>query len=392
MRVLFLSHRYADTKIGGLAEFLHHLPPTLRSYGVESMIYTRVSKSGIQHLEKPEYLSNEIPHYSGPFLKPSFFISNKELEPLIKLCEKEKIDLIHAQGTYRAGYMAMHAHKKTGIPYLVTSHSDVSETNSERIQRMSIRLRCKKILKNAAAVTHLTPFMADASHKIQATHHKSKIIHNGIAIADWDACLNYPEQNYMLAIGRLEPEKGFGILIDAYAELIKQGIKTSLIIAGTGSIEKELQTQAKNHGIRVVTDFKDIHQIPQESIIFTGYIRSNDKKNLFSHAKLVLFATQPQIFEEAFGIVQVEAMTAGKALIASDMATTRYLQSFGLQATLVKPDDIQNWTQAILTLLDNQEKRLMMGQLNREAVKQFDWKIIAKEYADVYQSIISTIS
>lgn len=387
MQVLFLCHRHTDTSIGGLAEFLHFLPDALARKQINSIIYTQSPNKRIYQLEKTANLPNGTPVFRGPFLKPRFFPSQKELAPLLNLCKKENIALIHAQGTYRAGYMAMYAHKKLGIPYVVTSHSDILEVNSARIHRQNIKRRCHHILKKAAFITHLSPHMARVSHTILNTESKSKIIHNGIDLKAWDNYLQLPEQDYILAIGRLEKEKGFHLFVEAYAKLRQQGLKTSLVIAGTGTEEEALKLQAKNYGLNVVTHLSDIHVIPKESILFTGYVRGELKKELFCRSKLVLFGTQPAIFEEAFGIVQLEAMAAGKALIASDVHMTRYLQTFGLKAQLVEPANLSAWTNAIQTLLSDENSRLLMGKQNRQAVNQFDWDTIATQYADVYQQL-----
>ncbi|TAK76743.1 MAG: glycosyltransferase family 1 protein [Gammaproteobacteria bacterium] len=385
MKILFLSHRYADTVIGGLAEFLHYLPLALQAYGVNSIIYTQAKNKNTTQLLAPELLSNHILHYTGPFLKPRFFPAKNELLPLITLCQQEKIDLIHAQGTYRAGYMAMHASKHTGIPYIITSHSDILEANSKRLQRRNIQKRCQKILRQAAFVTHLTPLMTQASHQLYDTSDKSEIIHNGIDVAAWRTYPHQPMQDYLFAIGRLEPEKGFSILIDAYAALRKQGITTSLVIAGTGSHEAALQAQAKQLGLEVVTDFQVGMPIPKASLIFTGYVRGDEKKHLFSQARLILFPTQPNAWQEAFGIVLLEAMAAGKAIVASDSSTSRYLQTLGMQAQLVTPDRVSAWVQAIASLLSHPSLGETMGQDNHRYIETFAWEKIAKAYATVYQ-------
>lgn len=387
MRILLLSHRYTDTTIGGLAEFLHYLPLSLKQFDAECILYTQAQNKNTMSLVKPTTLPNGMLHYSGPILKPKFFPSNKELQPLIDLCQQEKIDLIHAQGLYRAGFMAMQIQKKLGIPYVVTSHSDILQTNSERIHRGNIKRRCQKILKNAAFVTHLSPIMQEASDQILSTSDKSTIIHNGVDLPAWKPFYHREEKDYVLAIGRLEKEKGFPILIDAYAGLFQQGMKTSLIIAGSGGFEKELIAQAKSYELNVVTDFSDWENIPSNSLIFTGYVRGEDKKNLFAQAKLILFATQPDLFEEAFGIVQLEAMAAGKTMVASDMKMTQYLQSFGMEAVLVEPNNITAWMEAIQGLLAQDGLRKLMGQKNSEVVKQFGWDAVGHEYADVYKQI-----
>src|SRR5579883_15738 len=389
MRILYLCHRYADTTIGGVAEFLHYLPLALKPLGVEVIIYTQAKKNTkSDKLLGPVMIANQTPHYSGPFLKPRWFPKKKELLPLLTLCQQEKIDLIHAQGTYRAGYMAMYVYRYAGIPYIITSHSDILETNSKRVQRYTIKRRCQKILQEAAFVTHLTPIIAKASHQIYDTQMKSQMIHNGIDVAAWRPYLHQPKQNYLLAIGRLEPEKGFSILIDAYAALLKQGLTTSLVIAGTGSGEALFQAQAKRLGLNVVTPFPVGQPIPEKSVVFTGYVRGEEKKRLFSQAQCVLFATQPDVFEEAFGIVQLEAMAAGKAMIASDIAATRYLQTLGMQACLVNPPNaISEWVQAIQFLLNPPSFGEEMGAANERCVEQFAWERIAKDYKEVYEKV-----
>src|SRR3990167_6513811 len=149
MRVLFLCHRYTDVSLGGLAEFLHFLPIALKQHSIHSIIYTSPQVK-TRKLVGPHLLPNQVRHYSGPLLKPRIFIDKSELFPLLELCKEEKIDLIHAQGTYRAGYMAMHVYRQLDIPYVVTSHSDILVSNSKRMRSFTVRKRCQKILKKAS--------------------------------------------------------------------------------------------------------------------------------------------------------------------------------------------------------------------------------------------------
>ncbi|OGT35103.1 MAG: hypothetical protein A3F11_07815 [Gammaproteobacteria bacterium RIFCSPHIGHO2_12_FULL_37_14] len=390
IRVLFLCHRYTDVQLGGLAEFLHFLPLALKTFGIDSIIYTAPEKKKSKQLINPHLLTNQVPHYVGPLLKPGFFVSKSATKVLIEICKKEKIDLIHAQGVYRAGYMAMHIDQQLDIPYVVTSHSDLLSSHSKRMRQFHIRRRCQKILNQARFITHLSPIMAEAAEKFCSVSSKSTLIHNGVDRNDWIKYADLPESNYLLAIGRLEPEKGFSVLIDAYANLVKQGMDISLIIAGTGSSEQSLQQQAKNYQLNVITEYRPSH-LPNRSIIFTGYVKNETKKILFAQAKLVLFATQGKQWTEPFGIVQLEAMAAGKALIASDIPIVRYLQSLGLQALLVDGENKYDWAQTIANLLANKTLRSIMGKNNQEAAKKFSWDIIAKSYADIYKKIHSCL-
>lgn len=383
MRVLFLCHRQHDVSIGGVAEFLHYLPLALFGLKINSYIYTQ-SEFPHQKVLTATVLKNNTPCYTGPFAKPGILVNKNSLKPLIKLCQSEKIDLIHAQGLYRSGFIAQKLKKYLNIPFIVTSHSDIVKTNSDRIRRPSVKKRCRHILKFSDAVTHLTPLMATVSHEILETKNKSVIIPNGIDLKSWQSVSTLPEQNYLFAIGRLEREKGFHILLKAFAELRKENINTSLVIAGTGSYEQALHAETKALGLNLVTSLNDTNSVPENSVIFTGYVRGERKMQLMAQSKMVLFATQPQEWEEPFGIVQLEAMASGKPLISSNIAATRYLQEYGLQAVLVKADDVMEWKNAINNLLSNPTLRKNLGAQNNKNAIHFDWGFVAKQYAEVY--------
>ncbi len=93
--------------------------------------------------------------------------------------------------------------------------------------------------------------------------------------------------------------------------------------------------------------------------------------------------------EEAFGIVQLEAMAAGKPLVASDIAATRYLVQLGMQAKIVAPQDINAWAEQVESLLNDAELRSKMGKANAAASHQFSWQGIAKCYRDVYRAVLT---
>ncbi len=383
MRVLFLCRHSVAKTAGGVVEFLDFLPTALQRYGVEIVMYDMGNETDNQ-LQGPTLLSNGISAYSGPVIKPSWFVSRKKIQPLIELCQREKIDLVHAQGTYRSGFVALQLCKRTGLPYVVMSHGDIAAANSDRMKRGKVQRRCREILRYAVGVSHLTPMMADASHHIFDTRTKSVVIANGIDLSAWEATRTLSAHNYMMGIGRLEPEKGFHVLIDAYAELRKRGVKTSLVIAGDGREAVALQEQARSQGLLVVTAYQDGQAIPAESVVFTGYIKGESKHRLIAESQLMLFPTQPSQWEEPFGIVQIEAMAAGKILVASDSATTRYLQSLGLQAELATADDPLAWADALMPLLNSPARCQTLGEKNLANVRQFDWDVIAKRYSNLY--------
>jgi glycosyltransferase involved in cell wall biosynthesis len=190
-----------------VAEFLYAITPLLKTLGAEPIIYA--GDKSFSQLVGPSQTEDGITVYNGPIIKPGWFYSRQKLAPILQLCQTAGIELVHAQGTYTAGFMAMQIHKRLHIPYVVTSHSDILSANSKRINRSNVKQRCRHILKSAALVTHLTPMMAEVSHHLWDTKSKSMIIGNGIDCAMWRPYATLPEKNYLLAIGRLERGKGF---------------------------------------------------------------------------------------------------------------------------------------------------------------------------------------
>lgn len=392
MRVLFLYPRTLDANhsVGGVAEFLCSLTPALKAHDIDPVIYA--GDKTTRQLTMPSQVLADATVYNGPFIKPGWWVSSHQLAPVLEVCRIKNIEVIHAQGTYTAGFMAWQIHKRTKIPYVVTSHSDILTTNSKRMNRANVQRRCRQVLKYAAAVTHLTPMMEAVSHQLYATREKSTVIGNGINCQVWSPYTKLAEQDYMLGIGRLERGKGFNILIDMYANLVARGVTTPLIIAGKGTAEQALIQQAKQTGLNVITDFSDFisipnsipNSIPKKSIIFCGYVRDDAKMRLIAESKLILFATQPQLWEEAFGIVQLEAMAAAKPIIASDTNVTRFLEKCGMQCCIVEPENVNAWADQAEGLLGDAERRKQMGQANMQAAARFDWQPIAGQYRDVY--------
>jgi glycosyltransferase involved in cell wall biosynthesis len=173
-----------------------------------------------------------------------------------------------------------------------------------------------------------------------------------------------------------------------YAKLLEQNVSSSLVIAGKGSEEQALQAQAKQLGLNVIMVVSNLEDIPERSVVFAGYVRDEAKKRLIAQSQCVLFATQPDLWEEAFDIVQLESMAAGKAMVASDTAVTRYLTQSGLRALIVKPDDENEWAAQTMQLFTDNSLRHRLGNENLEAAAKFDWLPITKQYVAAYRSVL----
>ena len=109
----------------------------------------------------------------------------------------------------------------------------------------------------------------------------------------------FPGKKLILSIGRLVPYKGFPYLIDAMALLPED---YNLVIGGTGPLREQLEQQIRDKGL-------------QERITLTGYIADAELPAWFGACDC--FVLTSTMKTEAFGIVQIEAMSCHKPVVAT---------------------------------------------------------------------------
>ena len=122
----------------------------------------------------------------------------------------------------------------------------------------------------------------------------TQVVHNPVDLSHFE--VKTSNEDYAVAIGRLEEEKGFDLLINAMAGV--PGLK--LKIAGTGSQLKKLVNQAKTLGL-------------DDRIAFVGEADRNEVKDLIQRSKFLVLASR----YETFGNVLLEAMACGKPVVAT---------------------------------------------------------------------------
>jgi len=165
-------------------------------------------------------------------------------------------------------------------------------------QRSSIN-RLRSILNEADTVTACSQYLLTKAIGVEPSiSDKGRVIHNGIDPKRFENKASYEfGRPYFLAIGRLVHSKGFDMLLDAFAR-INSNVK--LIIAGEGEEREVLENQARQLGL-------------ERRIHFFGAATPEQIVSLLNGSLLVVI---PSRFE-SFGIVALEALAAGKPILAS---------------------------------------------------------------------------
>ena len=95
----------------------------------------------------------------------------------------------------------------------------------------------------------------------------------------------------------------------------------------------------------------------------------------------------PHIGGESFGIVLVEAMAAGTAVVASDLDAFRRVLVDGRAGRLVPVDDSERLAAGLVEVLDDDGLRRRYIDAASEAVQRYDWSVVARQIMRVYETV-----
>jgi glycosyltransferase involved in cell wall biosynthesis len=179
------------------------------------------------------------------------------------------------------------------------------------------------------------------------------------------------EGGMVVYVGRLEAEKDVGTLVEAMGEVVKARPGAVCAIAGSGSEEGALRGLVERLGL-------------DDSVVLMGYIE-NPEEVMRAGDLFVL----PSL-AEPFGLVLLEAMALGKAVVATRAGGPREIVVEGETGLLVEPGDAREMAEAIVGLLREPQRREEMGRHGRERfLEQFTADRMARETLRVYQTILS---
>ena len=174
----------------------------------------------------------------------------------------------------------------------------------------------------------------------------------------------------ILFVGRLEERKGIGYLLKAYERVQKEFPQSRLIIVGPGD----------NYPYK-----RRVNERKLEDVVFTGYVSYTDIPRYYRTADIFCI---PAVGQESFGIVLLEAMAAGKPIIASNIEGYANVVTHGVEGLLVPPKDEQALAHALLSLLNDQALCQQMSNRGRSKAERHSWESIAQRTMDYYLELL----
>ncbi|GAA1069902.1 glycosyltransferase family 4 protein [Kitasatospora arboriphila] len=171
-------------------------------------------------------------------------------------------------------------------------------------------------------------------------------------------------------IGRInEPRKGLPTLLAALPRILEERPGTRLLVAGKGDREEAVEGLAP--GVRAQVEF-------------LGMVSDEEKARLLRSVDLYV---APNTGGESFGIILVEAMSAGAPVLASDLDAFRQVLDGGAAGELFPVEDADALAAAAVKLLGDPERLRDLREAASRHVRRFDWETVGADILSVYETV-----
>ena len=214
---------------------------------------------------------------------------------------KAEYDIIHV---HHPDPMACLALRLSGYKGRVILHWHSDILKQKHLLRFYAPLQ-RWLIKRADTIVGTTPIYLKESPYLQDVQEKTVAVPIGIEPITFDSALaeqwkeRYSGKKIVLSIGRLVPYKGYGYLIEATKHL---GPEYLVLIVGDGPVLPNLEADIRHNGV-------------EEKVKLLGYVEDAEMHALL--AACDVFVLSSVMKTEAFGIVQIEAMSLGKPVVAT---------------------------------------------------------------------------
>lgn len=308
-------------------------------------------------------------------LIPFFFLA--EILAIINFIRKGKVDLIHAHWLLPQGLAGLLACliSRRRIPVLCTSHGgDLYGLKGRLLERLKLF-----VLSKSSAITVVSQAMRNKVKRLGLSSDKVEVIPMGVELQRRFVPPDRKEnRDSILFVGRLVKKKGLKYLINALPFILERHGATRLDIVGDGIERKNCEEQVKKLGL-------------SEHVCFHGALRQELLPAFYNNADIVVF---PSIIaddgdQEGFGLVLVEAMGCGCAVVITDLPAMQDIVIDGKTGFVVPQKTVSPLAEKIIFLLKNDAVREKLGYNARKYVEgKFDWEIIVQQYDNLIDKTI----
>lgn len=256
---------------------------------------------------------------------------------------------------------------RAGVPHVVSTEHNINHDEGvvKRLVKRRLAGRTERIIAISDAVRNYS-IRTD-----RTPPGKIIVIPNGV---DLDRFRPHPRSDggriRFMSVGRLVPQKGHDVLLDALAVLRDTLSSASLTIVGDGPLRPSLEEQARTYRIA-------------DRIQFLGFRR--DLPDLYARADIAVLPSR----WEGFGLAAIEASACGLPVIASAVGGLMEAVVDHETGILVPPEEPKLLADAMRDLAMDRPRQALFGHAGRRHVERnFDIHRVAQRYAELYESLV----
>jgi glycogen synthase len=381
MRIVLLPSAYAPA-VGGVEELTKRLAHHLIALGNEVEIWVHRHPASLPTVEVIEGVTVRRFAMSLPAASvdavwrfgPEAWLSLREMR---RATRAFKPDLFHVQCFSVNGVYASALSLLFGVPLVVTLQGEtVMDDNDIYTHSTSLRLGLRLGLRVAGAVTGCSQFtLTDAVARFGLPADAGMVIPNGVDLGDPEkpVPLDLPFAEFVLGLGRVVKNKGFDLLIDAFHQLGQDRPDIGLVIGGDGAARFELLAKVQAMGLG-------------DRVVLPGKLSRGQVTWAMGHARTFVLPSRV----EPFGIVVLEAMSAGLPVVVSIHGGATEIVRDGVDGLVVDPFDPQAIGAALGRVLDDTPERRRLTESGHARVEDYGWGDITERYVTLYRTAIST--
>ncbi|MBS1709633.1 MAG: glycosyltransferase family 4 protein [Armatimonadetes bacterium] len=391
MRVMMLSWEYPPRIVGGISPHVHDLSQKLQEQGIEVHVITKATPQAPDEETQPSGVQIHRVHLDET---PNDFIH--EIQLLNVATERRVRQLLE---DWRPGGQPtiFHAHDwlsldaarelkyEYSLPMIATIHATEEGRHGGIHNDVSRYIHEQEywLTYEAWRVIVCSEFMRHEAHRyFNSPYDKIDVIYNGVNAAKfefewsekeraaWRGKLATPKEKIVMYVGRFVREKGIHVLLNAAGIILSEEPDTKFVIVGGGNREV-LEKFVRWYGLT-------------DKVLFTGFMANRSLHQLFRCADVAVF---PSLYEP-FGIVALEGMAAGAAVVSSDAGGLREVVLHDKTGTLSYSGDPQSLAWAVLHVLrDPARAEKLKAAARKRLDEDFGWGKLADQTIEVYERV-----
>lgn len=364
-----------------------HLISSAGFYGAESMLVALASeqrKAGLnpvigvlKNSQNPNLEIAERAQQRGlevKILECCGLIDWKTLQELRFFVRSRSINLVHSHG-YKTNVFSHLALRSERIPRVTTCHG----TRLLDLKLVFYNYLDRLLLRYFDQVVCVSPILKEQALHSGVRTEKVSVIDNGIDLEEFDSlsassvCESvrlHQEDIVVGTVAALSVEKGQRYLIEAAASVCRDIPNIRLVFVGDGPLAADLKSMVRDAGL-------------ENKVKFTGI-----RKDIVALLHVFDIFVLPSL-QEGLPMALLEAMLAGRAVIATDVGAIPRVIANGTDGLLVPARDSAALARALGKLAINLNMRQSLGiRAKEKIVREFSAKRMAEEYSRVYQQAI----